>query len=85
MEDRTQRARVEAILERTREAFATVGQTRDDVAAVIVEAAMAESPHLRYVTSEVVRGLVARKYVDPTGDTVLAMAGARLPSGSTSA
>ncbi|TMA93295.1 MAG: SDR family oxidoreductase, partial [Deltaproteobacteria bacterium] len=63
----------------TQEAFATVGQTGDDVAAVIVEAATAESPHLRYVTSDVVRGLVARKYVDPTGDTVLAMSGARLP------
>src|SRR2546427_2395740 len=63
----------------TQEAFGTVGQTGDDVARVIVEAATAESPHLRYVTSEVVRGLVARKYVDPTGDSVLALSGAPLP------
>ena len=85
LESEPYRPLLAAYLAGTQEAFATVGQTRDDVAAVIVEAAMAESPHLRYVTSEVVRGLVARKYVDPTGDTVLAMAGARLPSGSTSA
>jgi hypothetical protein len=26
-----------------------------------------------------VRGLVARKYVDPTGDSVLSLSGARLP------
>jgi len=85
LESEPYRPLLAAYLAGTQEAFATVGQTRDDVAAVIVEAATAESPHLRYVTSEVVRGLVARKYVDPTGDTVLAMAGARLPSGSTSA
>ena len=85
LESEPYRPLLAAYLAGTQEAFATVGQTRDDVAAVIVEAATAESPHLRYVTSEVVRGLVARKYVDPTGDTVLTMAGARLPSGSTSA
>jgi NAD(P)-dependent dehydrogenase (short-subunit alcohol dehydrogenase family) len=48
-----------------------VWQTGDDVARVIIEAATAAQPHLRYVTSEDVRKLVVRKFVDPTGDTSL--------------
>jgi len=39
---------------------------------VVIEAAKAEQPHLRYITSEKVRELVSRKYVDPTGNTCLA-------------
>lgn len=46
-------------------------QTGDDVARVIIEAATAAQPHLRYVTSEDVRKLVVRKYVDPTGNSSL--------------
>ena len=63
----------------SRQAFATAGQTGDDVAKVIVEAATAESPHFRYQTSETIRGIAARKYVDTTGDSVVALSGARLP------
>jgi short-subunit dehydrogenase len=44
-------------------------QTGDDVARVTIEAATAAQPHLRYVTSEDVRRLAVRKYVDPTGDS----------------
>lgn len=62
----------------TANVFATLGQTGDDVARVILEAATAENPHFRYVTSEFVRGLAAQKYVDPTGDSVVAIFGARL-------
>jgi NAD(P)-dependent dehydrogenase (short-subunit alcohol dehydrogenase family) len=62
----------------SRQAFATAGQTGDDIAAVILEAAVAESPHLRYLTSDMIRGVAARKYVDTTGDTIVAMTGARL-------
>jgi len=61
------------------EVFAKMGQTPDDVAKVIVEAATVPTPHFRYVTSERVRGLAATKYTDPTGDTVVAMTGSRLP------
>jgi hypothetical protein len=46
-------------------------QTGDDVARITIEAATAAQPHLRYVTSERVRELVARKYVDPTGNSAL--------------
>jgi NAD(P)-dependent dehydrogenase (short-subunit alcohol dehydrogenase family) len=67
-----------AYREATTAAFAR-GQTPDDVARVIVEAAQAEAPHFRYVTSEFVRGVAALKYVDPTGDSVVALAGSRLP------
>jgi NAD(P)-dependent dehydrogenase (short-subunit alcohol dehydrogenase family) len=65
--------------EATTAAFAKVGQTPDEVARVIVEAVQAEAPHFRYVTSELVRGVAALKYVDPTGDSVVALAGSRLP------
>ncbi|HEX8440396.1 SDR family oxidoreductase [Archangium sp.] len=53
-------------------AFFGPWQTADDVARVALEAATAAQPHLRYVTSERVREMVARKYVDPTGDSSLA-------------
>jgi NAD(P)-dependent dehydrogenase (short-subunit alcohol dehydrogenase family) len=46
-------------------------QTGDDVARVVIEAATAAQPHLRYVTSERVREAVASKYVDPTGGNAL--------------
>jgi hypothetical protein len=62
----------------TASVFATLGQTGDDVARVILEAATAEQPHFRYVTSDFVRGLAAQKYVDPTGDSIVAIFGARL-------
>ncbi len=62
----------------TANAFASLGQTGDDVARVILEAATAEKPHFRYATSEFVRGLAAQKFVDPTGDSVVAIFGARL-------
>ena len=55
-----------------------MAQTGADVARVIVEAATAEQPHLRYVTSDLVRGIAGRKYVDLTGDSIIAMTGARL-------
>ncbi|MFI5321891.1 MAG: SDR family oxidoreductase [Myxococcota bacterium] len=62
----------------TANVFATLGQTGDDIARVILEAATAAQPHFRYVTSEFARGLAAQKYVDPTGDSVVAIFGARL-------
>ncbi len=46
-------------------------QTGDDVAKVILEAATAESPHLRYQTSDMARAVVAQVRVDPTGDSIL--------------
>ena len=55
-----------------------MAQTGADVARVIVEAATAEQPHLRYVTSDLVRGIAGRKYVDLTGDSIIAMTGSRL-------
>lgn len=70
---------LDAYLKGTNQVFATIGQTSDDIGKVILEAATVEAPHFRYVTSELVQGLVSRKYVDPTGDSVVAMSGARLP------
>jgi len=55
-----------------------MAQTGADVARVMVAAATAEQPHLRYVTSDLVRGIAGRKYVDLTGDSIIAMTGARL-------
>lgn len=54
-------------------------QTADEVAAVITAIAAEAQPHLRYQTSESIRGLTALKYVDPTGDSVVRLTGSRLP------
>jgi hypothetical protein len=70
---------MKAYLEGSRQTFATAGQSGDDIAAVIVEAATASSPHFRYLTSDMIRGVASRKYVDTTGDSTIAMTGARLP------
>jgi NAD(P)-dependent dehydrogenase (short-subunit alcohol dehydrogenase family) len=61
------------------QAFATIGQSGADVAKVIVEAATVATPQFRYGTSELVRSIIARKYVDITGDSIVALTGARLP------
>ena len=73
------RAMMAAYREATTAAFARAGQSPDEVARVIVEVARAETPHFRYVTSELVRSVVATKYVDPTGDAVVKLSGSRLP------
>jgi NAD(P)-dependent dehydrogenase (short-subunit alcohol dehydrogenase family) len=57
-----------------------LAQSGDDVARVIVEAATADKPHFRYLTSDLVRGLASRKYTDLTGDSIVTMMGSRLPS-----
>ncbi|MEQ1727873.1 MAG: SDR family oxidoreductase [Vicinamibacterales bacterium] len=67
----------ESYLSASSQVFA-LAQTGADVARVMVEAATAAQPHLRYVTSDMVRGIAARKYVDLTGDSIVAMTGARL-------
>jgi NAD(P)-dependent dehydrogenase (short-subunit alcohol dehydrogenase family) len=53
-------------------------QTGADIARVLLEAATAAEPHFRYATSELVKGLVSRKYTDLTGDSIIAMTGSRL-------
>lgn len=58
----------------------SMGQTGADVAEVFVRAATDETPHLRYVTSDMVRTIASRKYVDLDGDSIVAMTGARLGS-----
>jgi NAD(P)-dependent dehydrogenase (short-subunit alcohol dehydrogenase family) len=62
----------------TSQVFAAVGQSGAEVAAVMVAVATADAPHLRYQTSDLVRGIAGRKYVDLTGDSIVAMTGARL-------
>ncbi|HMA37847.1 MAG TPA: SDR family oxidoreductase [Chloroflexia bacterium] len=60
------------------ERFATLGQTPEQVAEVIVGAATTATPHFRYTTSAAVQGLVAQKYVDPSGDRLVAFFSASL-------
>ena len=71
-------ALMDRYLANTRETFADLGQTGEDIAKVIVQAATTETPHFRYGTSEMVQAMVKQKYVDPTGDSVVAMAASRL-------
>jgi NAD(P)-dependent dehydrogenase (short-subunit alcohol dehydrogenase family) len=67
----------ESYLAASSQVFA-MAQSGADVARVMVEAATAAQPHLRYVTSDLVRTIAGRKYVDLTGDSIVAMTGARL-------
>ena len=60
------------------DAVYAAGQTAEQVAGVIVQVANEPQPQLRYQTSDGIRELTARKYVDPTGESVLAITGARL-------
>lgn len=46
-------------------------QTGDDVAVVIKQVLEEERPQLLYQSSDYVRGVVAKKFVDPTGDTYI--------------
>jgi hypothetical protein len=58
--------------------FAQFGQTGDDIAAIIVEAATAEQPHFRYITSEFAKQIVKPKVAEYTGDAVVEAFAARL-------
>jgi len=69
----------EAYIAATQQTFATLGQSPTEVGRVIVEVATTEKPHFRYTTSEMILGLVSRKYVDPTGDSIVALFASRLP------
>ncbi|RKI38384.1 SDR family oxidoreductase [Corallococcus sp. AB004] len=60
------------------ETYASMGQTADDIARIICEAATSPSPHLRYITSEIMRSLYALKAGDATGDTMVARVATRL-------
>jgi NAD(P)-dependent dehydrogenase (short-subunit alcohol dehydrogenase family) len=50
----------------------TGGQTPDEIAKVILGAAVSETPHFRYATSENVKQRASLKYVDLTGDAIIA-------------
>jgi NAD(P)-dependent dehydrogenase (short-subunit alcohol dehydrogenase family) len=58
--------------------FAQYGQTGDDIARLILEAAQTGAPHFRYVTSDFAKMIVAPKVVDMTGDSVVEAFAARL-------
>src|SRR5579885_238417 len=67
-----ERAAIQAMVKR----FATTGQTPDEIANIIVDAAMSGSPHFRYPTSSFATQHAARKYTDTTGDSVIHATGA---------
>lgn len=69
---------LDAYIKGTQQAFATMGQTGDDIGKIIVEAATTAAPQFRYLTSDLAQSLVSRKYVDTTGDSVVAISGSRL-------
>lgn len=71
---------LEAYIGGSQERFTTMGQTPDQVGQVIIAAATAENPHFRYTTSEMIQALVSQKYVDPSGDGIVAFFGERLGS-----
>ena len=58
--------------------FAKMGQTGDDIAAIIVDIARAEAPDFRNITSDFAKMIVKPKVVDETGNTVVEAFAARL-------
>jgi len=70
---------LDAYMGTTEQTYAALGQTPDQVAEVILNAATTATPHFRYTTSPSIQNLVAQKYVDPTGDNLVAFFAARLP------
>ncbi|MFZ6745440.1 SDR family oxidoreductase [Undibacterium sp. JH2W] len=70
----------DAYLAGTEQAFASMGQTPQAVGEFI--AGLADGAHLplRAPTSDFVRSIIARKYVDTSGDSVLALNSSRLPA-----
>lgn len=58
--------------------FAQFGQTGDDIAGIILEAANAEQPHFRYITSDFAKQIVKPKVAEYTGDAVVEAFAARL-------
>jgi NAD(P)-dependent dehydrogenase (short-subunit alcohol dehydrogenase family) len=71
------RPMLQSYLSAGRESYAVAGQSGDDVARILLEAAAAQAPHLRYLTSDSVKGLAGLKYADLTGDRVLEVTGSR--------
>jgi NAD(P)-dependent dehydrogenase (short-subunit alcohol dehydrogenase family) len=69
----------EAYIAASTQNFAANGQTPTEIGQVIVEAATATNPHFRYLTSALMQGLMSRKYVDTTGDSIIELFSSRLP------
>ncbi len=62
---------LEAYMRAVNASFDQVGQTGDDIAGVILEAATAETPHFRYQTSSGMQARAAAKLADTSGDAIL--------------
>lgn len=67
-----------AYMQQSSKLYAGGSQSADDVAKIIIEAATAQAPHLRYITSDAMRTFFAFKTQDATGDTLLQQMGKRL-------
>lgn len=70
----------DAYLAGTEQAFVSMGQTPQAVGEFITALAEGEHLPLRAPTSDFVRGIIARKFIDTTGDSVLALNSGRLPA-----
>lgn len=64
---------IQSYMGNAQERFATTGQTPEQVGQIIIEATTAETPHFRYGTSQMVQGIVTRKYSDISGDNMVAL------------
>ena len=56
-------------VKKMRTAFTTVAQVPDEVGQVIMEALIADKPHLRYQTNKNYAATTSSKLADTTGDT----------------
>jgi short-subunit dehydrogenase len=66
--------------ESTKNAFAQLAQTPNDIAKILLEIATAEKAHFRYQTSAQGKKAAELKFVDTTGNTTIELVGSRLPA-----
>jgi NAD(P)-dependent dehydrogenase (short-subunit alcohol dehydrogenase family) len=74
------RTMLDAYSQATEVAYSQFAQSSDEIAKIILDIAIEQSPSFRYQTSEVSKKIASIKLVDPTGNQVIALAGSRLPT-----
>jgi NAD(P)-dependent dehydrogenase (short-subunit alcohol dehydrogenase family) len=72
-------AMFESYMAATKNTFAQLAQMPQEIAEVLLTAALANEPNFRYQTSETSKKIAALKLVDSTGNQVIALTGSRLP------
>lgn len=71
---------LDAYCDAAQSGFAQAAQTPDEIAKVILDIAAEKKAHFRYQTSELSKMLAGMKFIDSTGNNLLALSERRLPA-----